>query len=51
VTDSPSPLPVAKPKKASASDQVTKLATLVVLGAVLLGAGGAAGLYLTRGEQ
>lgn len=48
--DAPSPLPSPKPKKASNSDQVTKLATLVVLGALLLGAGGGAGLYLTRAQ-
>lgn len=42
------PLPAASPARPSADARLTKLIGLVVFVAVLLGAGGATGLYLTR---
>ena len=50
-TDSPTPTPVAaKPaaEQTTASDRISTYVALAVGGAVVLGAGGAAGLYLTR---
>jgi hypothetical protein len=38
----------AKPAADSASSRLTKLGLVVVGGAILLGIGGGAGLYLTR---
>ena len=48
-TDSPTPVAVKPASKTSTSaDRIGKLIALVVGGALLLGTGGAAGLYLTR---
>jgi hypothetical protein len=51
---SPSPVATAAAKSAastSGSDRLTRLVRLLLVGALLLGIGGGAGLYLTRSAR